>query len=53
MKLIPAFGVLVMLVGLACSERLTEQEARQIEQEQSIPDPKGEPGDVGLQRPQG
>ena len=53
MKLILAFGLLVMLIGLACSGGLTEQEVRQIAQEHSVPGPKGDRGDVGPQGPRG
>ena len=51
MKLILAFGVLVMLIGLGCAEELTEQEVRQIVQEYSVPGPEGDKGNVGPQGP--
>ena len=53
MKLVPAFGLLVMFICLACSGGLTEQEVRQIVQEYSVPGPKGDQGDVGPQGPKG
>ena len=45
----------LLLVGflLACSNGLTEQEVRQIVQEYSVPGPRGDQGDVGLQGPKG
>ena len=53
MKLILAFGLLVMLICLACSGGLTEQEVRQIAQEYSVPGPKGDQGEIGPQGPEG
>ena len=53
MKLILACGLLVMLICLACSGGLTEQEVRQIVQEHSVPGPKGDQGYVGPQGPKG
>ena len=53
MKLVPAFGLFVMFICLACSAGLTEQEVRQIVQEYSVPGPKGDQGDVGPQGPKG
>ena len=53
MKLVPAFGLLIMFICLACSAGLTEQEVRQIVQEYSVPGPKGDQGDVGPQGPKG
>ena len=53
MRLTAALGILVMLIGLACSAGLSEQEVRQIVQEDSVPGPKGDRGDVGPQGPRG
>ena len=53
MKLILAFGLLVMLICLACSGGLTEQEVRQIAQEYSVPGPEGDQGEIGPQGPKG
>ena len=53
MKLVPAFGLFVMFICLACSGGLTEREVRQIVQEYSVPGPKGEQGDVGPQGSKG
>ena len=53
MKLVPAFGLFVMFICLACSAGLTEQEVRQIVQDYSVPGPKGDQGDVGPQGPKG
>ena len=53
MKLVPAFGLFVMFICLACSGGLTEQEVRQIAQEYSVPGPKGEQGQTGQQGPKG
>ena len=43
----------VMLIGLGCSEGLTEQEVRQMVQEHALPGPKGDKGNVGPQGPKG
>ena len=43
----------VMLIGLGCSEGLTEQEVRQMVQEHALPGPKGDKGNVGPQSPKG